>query len=118
MTATRSGNTNVMVDPSSLTFTSTDWEHPEAFTVSSTDNEERGRWDEDRPISVRFASSSSDTNDDGLAGPRVRVEIGDDEGAGASLEVEPQSSVRVRSWDSHVHSRAVHQAHGEGFGHA
>ena len=90
VTAMRIGNTNVMVDSSSVTFTRTDWSMPKPFTVFSTDNEERGRWDEDGPISVRFASSSSDTNYNGLVGPRVRVEIADDEGTGACLNVEPR----------------------------
>ena len=78
------------IQPATLTFTSTDWSTPKQFTLTSVDDQVRNPWDERRTIYVNFASSSSDTNYQGLSGPRVRVEIADDEGTGACVQVDPR----------------------------
>ncbi len=78
------------IEPSTLTFTSTDWSTPKPFTVTGTDDQVRNPWDERPTLSVSFAGSSSDTDYNGLVGPRVRLEIADDEGTGGCLHVYPR----------------------------
>ena len=78
------------IQPATLTFTSTDWSTPKQFTLTSVDDQVRNPWDERPTIYVNFASSSSDANYQGLSRPRVRVEIADDEGTGACVQVDPR----------------------------
>ncbi len=78
------------IDPSTLTFTSTDWSTPQQFTVTATDDQVRNPWDQRPTISVSFASSSSEASYNGLSGPSVRVDIADDEATGACVRIYPE----------------------------
>ena len=89
VTGTVSDGTWATIEPSTLIFTSTDWNTPKPFTLTSVDDQVRNPWDERSTIRVNFASSSSDDNYDDLAGPRVSVEIADDEATVGCIRLYP-----------------------------
>ena len=82
ITGTISDGQWATIEPATLTFTSTDWSTPKQFTVTSTDDQRQNFWPERPTNYVTFAGSSSDDSYNDLAGPRVRLDIADDEGTG------------------------------------
>ena len=81
VTITHSGDQNVGIDDQELTFTGSDWETPQAVTVSA-DQDEDAR-DDAATLSHSVASTDGDYN--GIGVSEVEVTATDDETAGVSI---------------------------------
>ena len=81
VTISYSGDQDVSIDDQELTFTGSDWETPQAVTVSA-DQDEDAR-DDAATLSHSVASTDGDYN--GITVPEVDVTATDDETAGVSI---------------------------------
>ena len=81
VTISYSGDQNVSIDDQELTFTGSDWETPQAVTVSA-DQDEDAR---DDAATLSHSVASTDTDYNGIGVSEVDVAVTDDETAGVSI---------------------------------
>ena len=81
VTISYSGDQDVSIDYQELTFTGSDWETPQAVTVSA-DQDEDAR---DDAATLSHSVASTDTDYNGITVPEVDVTATDDETAGVSI---------------------------------
>ena len=81
VTISYSGDQDVSIDDQELTFTGSDWETPQAVTVSA-DQDEDAR---DDAATLSHSVASTDTDYNGIGVSEVDVAVTDDETAGVSI---------------------------------
>ena len=84
VTITHSGDGDISIDDQELTFTGSDWETPQAVTVSAAQDDDAR--DAAATLSHSVASTDTDYNEIGVS--EVAVAVTDDETAGVSIRPE------------------------------
>ena len=97
VTISYSGDQDVSIDDQELTFTGSDWETPQAVTVSA-DQDEDAR-DDTATLSHSVASTDADYN--GIGVSEVEVTATDDETAGVSITAGRQLTIAEGGSDSY-----------------
>ena len=81
VTITHSGDGDIGMDHQELTFTGSDWETPQAVTVSAAQDDDA----RDDTATLSHSVASTDTDYNGIAASQVAVTVTDDETAGVSI---------------------------------
>ena len=81
VTITHSGDGDISIGDQELTFTDSDWETPQAVTVSAAQDDDA----RDDTATLSHSVASADTDYNGIAVPEVAVTVTDDETAGVKV---------------------------------
>ena len=84
VTITHSGDGDIGIDDQELTFTASDWETPQAVTISAAQDDDA----RDDSATLSHSVASTDTDYNGITVSEVAVAVTDDETAGVSIRPE------------------------------
>lgn len=84
-----SSSTEATVSPSSLTFTTSNWNTPQGVTITGVNDNHTG--DDQATISIAVNAASSDDHFDALSAQTVTANLSDDDSAGFSLSATTMS---------------------------